>query len=333
MNPLGRNLRPDALLMDFAVSWAHERENDGLILPGIVPVKKRSDLYRVWDRGDFFRDEYDDRGPATEAKETGFRVSTSTYFCKRKALKTPLPDEDIVDYGSVEEADQAQVGHLTEKAFLKVARMFNDQVMTSTLWGSANGNPNQTGVAGAPGANQFRQWNDTASTPIADILRQRETIKTAINRYPNTLYLGLRSFHTLCQHAGILDAIKQTQTAVITEALLAQLFKLGPNGRVIVLDAARNTAAEGQTASMAQITGNVALLAYLSPGIGKNLPGAVKIFSWREFGGFPGGANEVPMIQRYWEQKKKTWWYEGEFYADVKVTAEAAGVFFLSTVA
>jgi hypothetical protein len=47
----------------------------------IVPVDKQSDLYWIYTKNDWFRDEAQRRAPATESVGSGYGVSTASYAC------------------------------------------------------------------------------------------------------------------------------------------------------------------------------------------------------------------------------------------------------------
>lgn len=325
-NPLSSNLRPNALITTTAIKYT--QTNPDLSMPGIISVVKRSDKYRVWDPADAFRSEMQKRAAGTAAAMRGVRLSTDQYYCDKFSLKRALPTENISEYGSIQEAETEIGEDLAHQALLAQAVEFASAFMVATPWAV---NTVQTGVAAAPGADQFLQWNDAASTPIEDILARRESVHRACGFYPNTFVVGPDVALRLARHPDVLEIVKYTGTtdnpAVVSDRALAAALKVE---RVVVAAPIQNTAAEGQAATNADIVGKVALLAYFTEGPGKNLPSAGKIFAWQEFGGYPGN---MPTIKRWFDDDLDSWMYEVNSAFDAKVTAAAAGQFFASAVA
>jgi hypothetical protein len=70
------------------------------------------------------------------------------------------------------------------------------------------------------------KWSDPSSDPIADVSNAREVVRSRIGQYPNTLVLGAKVMAVLKRHPKIVDRIKFTQFAAVTEAMLAELFEV-----------------------------------------------------------------------------------------------------------
>ncbi len=66
--------------------------------------------------------------------------------------------------------------------------------------------------------------NKANSTPIDVVDEGRESVRSAIGRYPNTLQMGASVFKALKNHPQILDRIKYTQRGIVTEDILAAIF-------------------------------------------------------------------------------------------------------------
>lgn len=325
-HPLSTALRPNALLSGFAVQYSQQK-GDLARVPGIVPVTKRSDLYRIWDRGDRFRVEMGKRAPGAKSAKADQRVSTTPYFCDRWSLARPLPREKISDYGSLQEAEREIVGYLSEQAFLRRALQFATRFMAAGVWTT---NTAQTGVAAGPIANQFLQWNDAASTPIRDIRAQRNVVRRSCGEWPTDFICDSDVFMHLCNHPTIVALITglgspQNPSVVMMQTLAAILMV----ERVTVIDAARNTAAEGAAVAMADVVAtNCAVLGFFTDQ--KEAQGAGKIFSWPEFGGFPA---DVPVIKRWFDDDTDSWMYEAEQYFTAEITSNPSAVFFATATA
>lgn len=320
--PTRNDVHVDQALQNLSIAFMQDAR--GLEVPApVVPVTAQSDKYFVWDRADFMRIEVKERAPGAESAGAGMRLSTDTYSATRYALHKDIARETMRNSSTPLDLDRSTVAYLTQQMAMKRLDVFSQNFLQTGLWTS---NTEQTGVAAAPGANQFLQWNDASSTPIEDIRAEIATINTAIGRRPTHFVTSLEVFHALADHPDVIDRIKHTQRAITTPDILAELLGLE---RFVVLSGTNNTAAEGQTETMSPLVGKVALLAWFSPTAAIDMPSAGYMFSWSEF---DGGAN-APVFRRMDVPLRDAERIEAEMYFDAKITGNAAGVFFNSAVA
>lgn len=285
-------------------------------IPGIVSVRKREGQFRTWSLADIARDEMEERADGAEAAETGQRVSLSSYATKTYAVKRQLAPRQIDDYGSMREAEEEVVLHLTQKAYLKIAKLFSTKFMGTGDW------TNQS----TPGTT----WDNTSGTPLSDIRTRFRAIETRCRRRPNVLFMGAKCFDNVSDNSEVTARYSNTDGNV-TETMLARLFKVD---RVIRIGASENTAQENESASMSLIDSRSALLAYVDMGNSKNAPSAMKVFSYDNIGGmaskgFPAGA---PRIRKWFDNDTKSYWYEAEIDLAFHKTADSAGHLFLNAV-
>src|SRR5690242_11044113 len=76
-----------AALTNIAV--AYYQTDDAYVADKVfpmVPVQHQTDVYFVWNKGDFFRDEAQQRADAAESAGSGVNLSTQTYSAKVWAL-------------------------------------------------------------------------------------------------------------------------------------------------------------------------------------------------------------------------------------------------------
>lgn len=67
-------------------------------------------------------------------------------------------------------------------------------------------------------------FNDSTSDPLAVIDDGINTVRSQIAKYPNICVMGADTFAALKNHAKVIDRIKYTQHAILTEELLRQLL-------------------------------------------------------------------------------------------------------------
>jgi len=102
-------------------------------------------------------------------------------------------------------------------------------------------------------------WSDPASDPIKAIDTAREAIRSSIGAYPNTMMFGPAAWKAFKNNPTVIDRIKYTQRALLTEQLAAELTEI-PNvvvGKAVTADDA---------GAFSDVWGNDVVLAYTALG-------------------------------------------------------------------
>lgn len=293
----------------------------------IVPVMKQSDRYYTYDRGDFNRDEMEQRAPGTESAGSGYRLdNTPTYYAPKFSLHKDIPDEMRSNADSVLNVDREAVQFLMHKALIRREKIFSANYMQTGRWTF-----DRTGVAAAPGANQFLQWNDANSNPIEDIRRYKTVMMENTGMEANKLVLGRPVYDVLVDHPDVIDRVKAGQTpggpAKGTLAAMAELFELE---EILVMNAIENTAGEGLTNVHQFIGGKRALLVHSAQAPGLMTPSAGYTFSWT---GLMGAGNEGNRIKTFRMEPLSADRVELDMAFDMKLVAADLGVFLNNAVA
>jgi hypothetical protein len=295
----------------------------------VVPVEKQSDLYFLYKRGNMIRDAMQIRAAGKESAGTGFELdNTPNYFAKVRALHHDIPDMIRANSDQPLNPDSDATRFLTQLAWISREKVWTAQYFTTSVWG----NTDQTGVASAPGANQFLQWNNPASTPIEDIRAQMLVVQIASGGLrPNKIVFSRSVYDRLIDQPDVIDRIKAGQTpggpAIGNKQALAMILELK---EVIVMDAVENTAAEGATDSNALIGGKAALLVYAAPSPGLMVPSAGYTFSWQ---GWFGAEETGQRIKTFRMEPQAQTRVEIENAYDMKLVGSDMGVYFASAVA
>ncbi len=287
-----------------------------------IPVSQQSNLYYRYTRADWNRLESQLRAPGTESAGGGWNVTTDSYFCDVWAVHKDNADQDYANADDQFNLDQEAAEWVGLQMLLRKDQLWTSAFFTTGVWTG-----DQTGVAAAPGANQFLQWNDVNANPITDVKNQILAIARRGGGFmPNTLVLGPEVYNALTEHPDIIDRIKYSERGIVTADLMASLFGVE---RVLVPWTVSNTAAEGAAESAAFRFGKAALLLYAAPRAALRTPSAGYQFSWSGLIGSVDGVRtkrfEIPEIasQRI----------EGEIAVDMKVVAPELGVYFATAVA
>lgn len=292
-----------------------------------VPVSKRSDIYFTYRDGDWNRDEARPRAPGSESAGAGYNIDKATYFCDVFALHRDLDEQILANVDNPINLEREATQFLTHKILIQREVKFASRYLAASVWSDE-----QTGVAAAPGANQFLQWNDALSDPIKDI-REAMTRQQLLTGFrPNTLVLGQEVMDKLIDHPDLIDRVKygtKNDLATVDASELRALFKIE---RVLVMGAVVNTDPEKvvPTKNNAFIGGKVALLAYVAPSPGLLTPSAGYDFSWS---GLLGSQASGSRIKRFEMPSLSATRIEIEAAYDYKVISADMATIFLNAVA
>lgn len=331
--PTARAVHVDQPLTNISIAYLQNASNfvAGQVFPNL-PVSKQSDLYYVFDRGFFNRDEAKKRAPGTEAAKVGFELATASYFADVWAVKHGIPDQIAANADAVLNLERAAAELVTHKLLIRKEKDWASNYFTTGIWGTE-----VAGVADStagPGTDEVVQWSDqTAGDPIANIRAAKTDIMESTGFMPNTMVMSQRVLDALVDHPDIVDRIKYSggvgpsNPAVTTEQALAQLFGIP---RILVMRGIENTAAEGDTNVHSFIGGKNALLTYSAPTPGLMTPSAGYTFSWQ---GYQGQTNTFGMAtKRRYRDELETTEVEGNIAMDHKLVASDLGYFFSNIV-
>jgi hypothetical protein len=295
------------------ISVAYMQDENSFIADKVfpkIPVKKQSDVYFVYNKGDFFRDEARVRGGASESVGGEYGVEASDpYYAKVWAFHKDVTEQERANSDEPLSCDQDATDFVTQKMLIK-----KEVVWTSEI----------TGVDSTPSAIQAIKFDNVNSNPIAVITAQIVAMASQTGFKPNTLVMSPKVFFALKNHAMILDRIKYTQKGIVTADLLATLFEVE---NVYIPWGVVNSANQGETDAINFIMGNHMLLCYINPKPALKKPSAGYIFTWTGLEGAGAFGNRIvrlPMDQLGLGTER----IEGEIAFDCKVVAQDLGVFF-----
>lgn len=325
MNPTRGDVHVNRPLTNISIAFIQNADNfiADKVFPNI-PVPKQSDRYFVYERADWFRDDAEKRAPGTESAGGGFRIdNTPSYFADVWALHKDVDDQIRANADEPINMDRDATEYVTQQLMLRREKQWATDYFTTGIWGTQ-----KQGVAAAPGAGQFLQWNDANSTPVEDITTMVIDIAKLTGFRPNTLVLSPYVFNTLKNHADILDRIKYTQRGTVTTDILASLFEVD---RVLVAMATSNKATEGAAANFDFVISDKAmLLCYSNPTPSILTPSAGYTFSWT---GYLGAGTAGNRIKRFRMEELSSDRIEGEMAFDLKLIAADLGAFFYDAIA
>lgn len=324
--PTRQQIHIDQALTNISVAYMQDASNfiADKVFPK-VPVQKQSNLYFIYDRGDFWRDEAAERAPGTESAGGDYNISKSDpYFCRVYAYHKDVNEQDRVNADDPLSPDRDATEFVSGKLLIKREILWASNYFKTGVWAT-----DVTGKAANPGAGETLQWDQAASDPVKVIQNYSTQMQEATSYRPNTLVLSPYVRDALLEHPDVIDRIKYTQKGIASEALLAELFNVQ---NIYVAQAVYNSAAKGATASNGFIMSKSALLCYSEPNPGLKKPSAGYIFTWTGLKGAGAFGNRTVRIPMPW-LGMDTERIEGEMAFDMKVVAADLGVFFSGIVA
>ena len=291
----------------------------------VIPVKRQSDIFYVYNKGDFMRDEAQVRGAASESAGGDYGVEASEpYFCRKHAFHKDVTPEERANYDEPLNADTDATEFVSQKMLIRREVEWASRFFKEGIWGKEI-----AGVATGAGEGQTIQWSEPTSNPIKDITDASVAMAGETSYKPNTLVLSPPVFNSLKNHEDILDRIKYTQKGIVTTDLLATLFEVD---KVLVAWAVVNNAIKGAKDSVGFIMGKHALLCYSNPRPALRQPSAGYIFAWTGLEGSGAYGNRIvrlPMDMLGLGTER----IEGEIAFDAKKICSDLGVFFKDIVA
>lgn len=317
--PLTSQVHVNAPLTDVSTAYIQDAGNyiADQVFP-IVRVQKKSDLYFIYNKNDYFRDEAQVRAPGAESAGGDYDLSTGTYTTKTWAFHKDISDEERENSDPALDPDADAAEYVTQKVLIKRERQFMTDYFATGKWGTE-----------VEGTEDFTKWSDYAgSDPIADIETGKTTILQNTGYEANRLVLSYNAFEKLKNHPLIVDRYKHTSADSITADMMARVFDVE---KVIVAKTMYATNEEGATAAMSFTSGKHALLVYAAPTPSLKKPSGGYIFTFvgenrGEFGNairnydLRGSGRLVDRI-------------EGDLRFDTKLVGSDLGYFFLNAVA
>lgn len=291
----------------------------------LVRVQNQSDLYVIYDRGYFWRDESAPRPLGGRPAQVGYKISQGTYSAQEWALEHVIDDRQRANVDDPINLDQNATTLLTQKQMIRADRIWATNFFVPNVWSTL-----AVGTASTPGSNQFLEFNDANSDPIGVIDLYKDTFHQRTGFMPNTLVLGAGVKRTLRSHPDIADRIKYTQVGIAEEDLLGRLFDI-PN--VMTARSIYNSADEGATDSFEYIVNSRSfLMLYVEPNPSLDSPTSILNFAWQ--GLIPGQMNSFGgVMTRGRDDRAYSDWFHNRMAFDLKQGAADLGIFFQNAVA
>lgn len=294
-----------------------------------VPTVIQAGIVWEWDLGYLLRNGVKPRAPNSESAGIGNKLNQKTYACVVEAVHSDIPDQRRANETSPISSDRAHTIQVTQQMWQRREITLKAKAFKTSLW---TGMSDQTGVAGAPGANQFKQFDQTSSDPVATVRSQCKTIQLATGIRPNSMAMGQDVWEALMTNAAILDRLKFFGTpgnpTVVTMEAVAALFGLK---QILVSAVVQATSNEGAaTLTTGFVIGKEYVLFYVPDAPGIDTPSAGYTFTWT---GYLGATMNGSRMKKFRMEHLGSDRIEGEQAYDQNPMATALGGYASSVVA
>ena len=312
--PTQSQVHVDAILTNMSIAYMNEM--DSFVASRVFPtvnVQKQSDKYFTYTQADFYRDQAKTRADGTESAGSGYGLSTATYSSAVWALHKDIGDQVRANSDAPLDPDMDATRFLTHQMMIRQERDWASKFFTTGVW-DTDSTPSTL-------------WSASGSDPIGNIETGKNTILSDTGYLANTLVLSYNTYSVLKNHPDFVDRFKYTSADSIGPDLMARILEVD---NVFVMKGVYNSAAEGASASYAQIGDKDALLAYVAPSAGLMTASAGYNFVWTGVG---GGLGTSTAVSRFRMDHLRSDRLEIESAWDFKVVGSPLGYFFSNAVA
>jgi hypothetical protein len=326
----------DQPLTNLTIAYVQDQSN--FIADKVFPtvgVDKQSDKYYIYDRDNMNRTgDVKALAPRTEVNRIGMSLSNASFYADVYGLGMDFDQQTIANEDAALDIRAAGAQTLTNRLLIHREEQFATNFFAASIWGTE-----YTGVANADNdtAAEVTQWSDyTNSTPIVDVTTARRTMQLKSGGFkPNTMVVGKEVRDILINHPDILARLNGgatvSNTALITNAKLAEIFEVE---NFYVMEAVKNSSAEGVAESNAFIGGKAALLVHSPASAGLMTPAAGVTFAWNNLQGVNNlGVTVESFSDDALKRQQVAEHIQVKMSYDMKVTGADLGVFFNTVVA
>jgi len=284
----------DVLLSNISIKYRPQGYIGMQVFPEL-PVKKDSDLFRVYDRD--FRMPETQRANGAISNEADFFYSTSTYALKKHSQKGYVTDDDADNY-DISDLRADKTEHLTDiilrRMELDVASLF-----TSTNWSQNMSLSAAQQFDGTTTANPIPIF-DTAATTVL----QQSGFAVNYGIMTRTTFIKCKN------NAQVLDRTKYTSKEM-TPAILSGLLDLP---ELLIANGVYDTAAPGVSSNITEIWGDNCFVGFKPSRPSPLVPSSGYVFR-----------KNIPMTKRWRVEERDAEAIEVNQKYDVRVVASLSG--------
>lgn len=254
----------------------------------VVEVQKQAGNFGKIPLEQLLKERETRRAPGSGYSRSNWTFEPATYSCEEHGAEEPVDDREAEMYSDYFDAEVVAAMRARADVMRNAEQRIADAVFNSTTW---------TGASLTTGITNEWDSNHTANAvPIDDVEAAVNTMYDNSGLWANALIINRKVFRNLRLLDQIKEAIESqgagqaSKQRDITPALLAQVFDLD---YVIVAGGSKNTANEGQSASIAQLwSSEYAMVCRIATSADFREPCIGRTFHWGADGSTIGGTFE-----------------------------------------
>ena len=210
--PTANDLHVAQVLTNLSLGYRNDLHIWRNVLPG-VRVARKKDNIREYTRDDWLRPRAGVRGNG-RGPRGGYTVTTQSYECISYSMSVDVTDDERNLASDVDDPDVSGTWYCSDQVNQVVEQLVADLCFTAGNFATT------TTLSGTT------QWSDGQSDPNGDISTGKATVAAEIGREPNIGVMGRAVWTDVRNHPDILARFVNTQTGIITPAMVAQLWDL-----------------------------------------------------------------------------------------------------------
>lgn len=311
------------------VMVAYEQQTQNFIADKVfpkIPSDKQTDFFNKMGRRSFLQTNMQKRAPRSETPGVDWNFTRDTFAAEVWGLHHDVEDQFRSNADANWSLDKTGTELITQQALLRRDKEWIGTYFKTGVWTN-----DQTGVAAAPGANQFLQFDQAGSSPIAIFRAARRAFHLRTGVMPNTVVFGPLVWDALIDHPEFVERIKYSQKGIVNQDLVKQLLEID---NILVADAVEATNADDELVAdvvptTQYLAGKSFWLGYSAKSPGRGVPSAGYNFTWN---GYLGASAWGGRVKKFRMEAIACDRIEIEMAYDMKIVAPELGQFYSSAV-
>lgn len=293
----------------------------------IVPCSSDRVTYKIFDKGDQFRNEMVRRANGAKGARAGFGMTEATARLEWFNLGHVISDRDKANWKLDADRDRYAARFLQQKALISADVLAATNLLTAGVGWTTE----LLGAASQVDGTSVIGWSLANSTPRRDIMAAMRAVQTRIGKKPNRVGISPDVIDILITHSDFTAPVVGGATSANPGvATLESIEKScgGLPGSFFEFGTVYNTAAKGATASMALIAPQTCWVGYVpdSPQIME--PSASYTFTNSTIDAL--AQDGAVGIYTYRDEDIRSDVYEADLYHDIRLVAADCGYLFTS---
>lgn len=276
-------LRPDLAgsFMEYDLATRMKGFIAARVLP-VMDVGKASGQFGLIPIEQLLQERDTARAPGAGYSRGKWKFKPATFATVEHGAEEPVDDNESAMFREFFDAEQISAMRAFDAVLTNAEKRAAAAIFNTTTW---NGAALNTSVSA--------KWDVVGTKVVADVDAARQKMWDGTGIWPNSLIINRIVFHHLRNNTDIIDRVasagagSSTLQADMTIQQMARVFDLE---NIIVADSARNSAAEGQSVSIAPIwSSTLAMICRIAATQDIREPAIGRTFHWSDDGSEIGG--------------------------------------------